>query len=525
MVYPLLLLLLLAGCAKVGPPTGGPVDRTPPRVVGHRPVGDATTVPLDAAVEIEFSEAMDRERTEAGLFVSPEGELRCRWSGRRLRLDMDLQANRTYVITVGTEARDLRGNALEQSFTFAFATGERLNQGQIAGFVYREHQPVSGALVWAYDLEGFRGGFGRAAPQYRTQSGQDGRYSFARLAAGRYRLLAFADENRDREYDPGEWLALPAGDLEVSEADTARSGDLALVQHASDEVELERVQAVDSRRLLLEFSRAVDPARVEVALGGLEVEDLYGVPQDGRKVYARTAEQESGREYSFALVQVDGRALKWREAVRGSARSDRTPPKLVERFPKEDEIAPGDSLRLVFSEALERSVPEAFWLASDSTQAPEGKWRWDGPTVLSFLPAGPLAPGEYRLQGRGKSLRDLAGLALEDSLVEFSFAVLAVEELATLRGRVQAAKGPVRVTAQSQTREYGTWMETPGDFALEGLVPGRYAVYAFADLDGDGTRGSGSLEPFVPAEPYVRLRAWVDLEGGQVAEIAALECR
>ena len=524
MVYPLLLLLLV-GCAKVAPPTGGPVDRTPPQVVGHRPVADATAVPLDAAVEIEFSEVMDRERTETGVFTSPEGELRFRWSGRRLRLDMDLQAKRTYVITVGTDARDLRGNALEQSFTFAFATGDRLNQGQIAGFVYRDHQPVSGAFVWAYDLEGFQGGFGRAAPQYRTQSGQDGRYSFARLAASPYRLLAFADENRSREYDPGEWLALPAGDLEVSEADTARSGDLALVQHVPDEVTLERVQSVDSRRLLLEFSRTVDPAQVEVELRGLAVEELYGAPQDGRKVYARTAEQEAGREYSLARVRVDGQVLEWRETVRGAARPDRTPPQLVERFPKEDEIAPGDSLRMVFSEALERSTPAAFWLASDSTQALDGEWRWDGATVLSFLPADPLAPGEYRLRGHGQSLRDLAGLALEDSLVEFSFAVLAAEKLAALRGRVQAVGGPVRVTAQSETREYETWMETPGDFVLEGLVPGRYAVHAFADLDGDGKRGHGSLEPFVPAESYARLRVWVDLEEGQIAEIAELECR
>lgn len=525
MYWPLLLLLLLTACAKVGPPSGGPVDRTAPQIASHFPTADATSVPLDATVEILFSEEMERERTEEALFVAPEEPLHPRWGGRSLQLPIDLQPDRTYVITVGTGAKDLRGNALEKSFTFAFATGDRLNRGQIAGFVYRDHEPASGAHVWAYDLARFRGRVGEDAPHYRTQSGRDGSFAFARLAAGRYRLLAFADEDRDQSYDSGEWLGLPAADLEVSEADTARSGDLLLVEHEPPAVELVRVQAVDDRRLLLEFDAEVEPGEVELKVEGLAIEELYNSPQDRKKVYARTEIQEPGREYSMAAVEVGGRPLKWQESVRGSNRQDRSPPTLVGRFPEGGTIASGDSLELLFGEGMERVIPVGFWVETDSTRGLAGEWRWRLPTRLVFRPDGLLAPGEYRLRGRGQLLADRAGLALGDSLVDFSFAVLAPEALAAFGGRVAATGGAIWVIARGEKRTYLTRADSVGAYLFEGLPPGKYAVHAFADVDGDGVHGRGQQEPYIPAEPYGRRPASVELAKGQVVEEIDLECK
>jgi uncharacterized protein (DUF2141 family) len=525
-VYPLLfLLLLLTACAKVGPPSGGPIDRTAPQIVSHFPAADDISVPLDATVEILFSEDMERERTEEALFVAPEERLHPRWQGRHLQLPIDLQPDRTYVITVGTGAKDLRGNALEKSFTFAFATGDRLNRGQIAGFVYRDHEPASGAYVWAYDLARFRGRVGEDAPHYRTQSGRDGSFAFARLAAGRYRLLAFADEDRDQSYDSGEWLGLPAADLEVSEADTARSGDLLLVAHEPPVVELVRVQAVDDRRLLLQFGAEVDPAAVDLEVKGLVVEELYDSPQDRKKVYARTGVQEPGREYSIAAVQVGGRPLKWQEPVRGSNRQDRSPPTLVGRFPEGGTIAPGDSLELLFGEGMEPVIPVGFWVETDSTQVLTGEWHWRSPTRLIFRPDALLHPGEYRLQGRGKLLADWAGLALGDSLVDLSFEVLAPDALAAFGGRVAAPKEDIWVTARDGKRIYLTRADSVGVYLFEGLPPGEYAVHVFTDVDGNGVHGKGQQEPYAPAEPYGRRSASVELTEGQMVEEIDLECR
>ena len=76
---------------------------------------------------------MNREQTEAALFTSPAGPLQLSWHGPRLRIAMPLAEERTYVLTVGTGARDLRGNALTKSFTLAFAHRLAARSGAGAG--------------------------------------------------------------------------------------------------------------------------------------------------------------------------------------------------------------------------------------------------------------------------------------------------------------------------------------------------------------------------------------------------------
>ena len=154
------ILWLCYACAKVGPPQGGPVDETPPQILSHSPNVDQLNVALERSVEIVFSEPMDHRRTEEAVFVSPGDPLGFQWRGRTLRIDLGLRSERTYVVTVGTGARDLRNNALEQSFSLAFATGARLDQGALRGRVYQRQGPLRGAHIWAYDLSDFRGEVG-----------------------------------------------------------------------------------------------------------------------------------------------------------------------------------------------------------------------------------------------------------------------------------------------------------------------------------------------------------------------------
>src|SRR5207247_1179376 len=65
-----LLTLLLAivgfgvgGCAKREPPSGGPPDVTPPRLVRSDPDSGRASVPLETRVALTFSEAMEPRST------------------------------------------------------------------------------------------------------------------------------------------------------------------------------------------------------------------------------------------------------------------------------------------------------------------------------------------------------------------------------------------------------------------------------------------------------------------------------
>lgn len=516
------LVALLLGCAKVGPPTGGPVDKKPPRILSHYPERDALEVARDTEIEIVFSEPMSREQTEAAIFTSPAGPLKLSWRGPRLRLAMSLAEERTYVLTVGTGARDLRGNALTESFTLAFATGSQLDRGLVRGRVYQDHQPAAGVHIWAYDLGIFSGEVGLDEPSYQTQSGADGSYEFARLAPGRYRVLAFRDANRNALPDADEWLALPAAPVEVGEEEVL-AGDLALVRRPMPAPALKRVQAIHAQRLMLLFAEAVDPQALELKVAGLAVESLYAAPDAEEKIYVETQAQEPGRPYAVQLA-LAGEPVQWDSPVRGSARPDRKPPSFVSLA--RDRLAPSDALDLLFSEAMQPPALEGFWLESDSTQALAGDWLWPVPNRARFAPAEPLTPGVYRLAGPAARFADRAGNGLAaDSLLALSFTVGA--ETAAIRGQVQAGEtGRVRVAAiDEEGRTYAGWADEEERFALAGLLDGTYLLWAFVDRDGDGERGRGSLRPFLHSEPYGRYGEPIDLGAAQIVEEVVIPCR
>ena len=515
------LVALLLGCAKVGPPTGGPVDKEPPRILSHYPESDALKVARDTEVELLFSEPMNREQTEAAIFTSPAGPLQLSWNGPRLRIAMPLAEERTYVLTVGTGARDLRGNALTKSFTLAFATGSQLDQGLVRGRVYQDHQPSAGAHVWAYDLETFSGEVGLDEPSYQTQSGANGDYEFSRLAPGHYRVLAFRDANRNALPDADEWLALSASSVEVGEEEVL-AGDLALVRRQMPAPVLKRVQAIHAERLMLLFATPVDPQDLELEVAGLAVESLYAAPDAEEKIYVETAAQEPGRSYAVQL-SLAGVPVQSDAPVRGSGRPDRKPPTFVALARKR--LAPRDALDLLFSEAMQPAALAGFWTESDSTQALVGDWRWSAPNCARFVPAEPLAPGAYRLAGPAARFLDRAGNSLADSLLVLSFTVGA--ETAAIRGQVQAAeRGRVRVAAINEDgRTDAEWADEDGRFALNGLLAGTYLLWAFVDRDGDGAHGSGSLSPLRYSEPYGRYGEPIDLDADQIAEEVDIPCR
>ena len=496
------------GCAKQGRPTGGPADETAPVVVRHQPASDATSVDRLGTVIIEFSEAMDRGRTAEAVFLAPRSDFDTDWKGRRLRISVPggLAEERTYVVTVGTDARDLRGNRLEQSFQLAFATGDRLDAGSLSGSVLTAQlDPRRGAFVWAYDMELSEGRAGVDPPAYVTQSGADGGFRFDRLAGSRYRIIAFLDGNRNQRPDRGEAVGLAHEDVAASGDGEAEAGVLVLAP-GDLEARVQRISAVDRRRILLAFEREVDAANLTLEMGSLAVEAIYPHPTDPRRIYAVTAAQEPGRTYRPTVrlaglpVEIPG------EPVRGTGRPDRRSPEVVGRRPQGLAVE-ADSLVLTFSEPMDTSaVPSRTDPASgDSTAAlPAGRWRWSGPLSLAFTPEPPLAPGRHQLRVPLEGLRDRAGNTPRDSTARLDFELLAPSDLASVGGKVSwpGEAGAVQVRLRGPDGPAHAAVADPaGAFAIHGIAPGTYRLSVFLDRDGDGEHGLGRLEPYTPAEP------------------------
>ena len=518
------------GCAKPGPPTGGAIDRTPPTIVRHFPGADTVGVPLDAVIEVHFNERMDRTRTEEALFIAPARPVQTRWKGNilQLRFAEGLQTDRTYVITLGTDSRDLRGNGLTSPFTFAFATGAQLDLGQIEGKVFRQHRPAGDIHVWLYDLGHPWDSFEKSAPAYRTQTDKEGHYQFSRISGGSYRLFAFADRNRNQAWDSDEECALPTTDIVADRDGTIEAGDLALFHPGAPT--LKRLQALDNRRLVFQFDRAVPPQHLQVEIANLKIAGFYTHPDDDTKLYALTAVQVQGKKYTPTTLQVQGRPLNWDDEVRGSGRSDQTPPLLAAKHPEDRLLTQGDTLSLVFSEAMETAATAPAWIPSDSTQTPEGTWNWLALNRLCFIPAQPFAPGTYHLHGLTRHWRDMAGLAIADTTFDWHFTVPEPAELSQLGGQISgrlSRLGPLWLTALQQEggRVYPVQADKEGRFSLTRLPPGTYRVFAFVDRNLNQVPDWGILAPYSPAEPYAALAKPPTLSAGDRLDSLLLEIK
>ena len=537
-------LAFLGACAKVGKPQGGPVDEAAPAIVAHAPAADAIHVASDARVEILFSERMDRQRTVEAVFVSPESPIEFRWpgfGGRQLvlRFKRPLQADRTYVVTVGSGARDLRNNPLAESYSFAFGTGDRLNQASVSGFVFKDHLPVSGAMIWAYDVENMEGEVGRASPAYRTQSGQGGGYEFLRLSAGSYRIVAFKDNNRNDALDQTELVALPSRYLEVGEDGETGAGDLALYQAESPEAKIQKVQALDRNRLLFIFASEVEAGRLDLVVPDLEIRSIYNSPTDGRKIYAATSAQVAGKSYRFKRLHLDARELEWDEPIRGSAREDRKPPEVVRSFLSPGKVVGDEPLRLVMNEAVEADNLADLWNDSDSTEVVEGRWERDSATSFRFAPAAPWDVGSHRLEVNPEQLADLAGLSPRDSVYTYTFSAMEETDLGGITGKVSRVdpgadgsdessnNGDVLVEAicQKNGRAHPTTVAADGSYELVGLLPCDYVVYSFVDTNGNGRHDGGLPEPYRMSEPYDRYSEPIILGRGALESDVDMELR
>lgn len=149
----LFALILLARCAVDVPPTGGPEDKTPPRVVAVFPDSGALRVQTNK-LRVRFDKYIVTQSLRNALFFSPridDYEVESDGKEAEIILYEPLKPNRTYACTITKALTDTRGNSLAQSFTFAFSTGSTIDSGIISGVVYSaENRFIKGATVLAY---------------------------------------------------------------------------------------------------------------------------------------------------------------------------------------------------------------------------------------------------------------------------------------------------------------------------------------------------------------------------------------
>lgn len=528
-------LFWIAGCASQGPPVGGPPDKEPPVVVRSSPEPGALRY-RETKLVLEFSEDLDRRSFQESVFLSPSpGALRYDWSGSDVEISFaeSLKANTTYILTIGTDAKDSRTNRLAEAFNLAFSTGETIDSCSVEGRVH--DSAPGGTMVFAYDVGEGRGDTLNPAsvrPDYLTQTGEDGRFTIRNMKKGRYRLMALRDVFKNQLYNiQNDSYAMASDDVRLDDSVRTLQGvGFRLALEDTLRPFLSGVRTRDGSSVLLRFNEALAPAS-ESFVGSitdtshgtpLGVLDVAQADSTGRDYLVTTTPQDSGAVYRLVLGPFTDRQGN-RSVSPGMSGlftavpdPDTVPPVITLSIPRDSVtgILPDDTVRISFNEPVDTgSFTGGFSLRRADLSAIVGALRWRGPMMAEFLPESAFAPGEwYALSARLDSVRDRAGNVPRDSVISRRFRIREDKLLGSIGGNVVASEGSspgagaVFVEAEgpsgAETGHRRVRADASGKFLFDRIPDGLYRLWAFVDGNGNGVHDSGIPYPLRFAEEF-----------------------
>lgn len=202
---------LLAACASIGRPEGGPRDKLPPVFVKSNPTPGSVNFD-NKRISITFDENISLEKASEKVVISPAQKSMPQISAQGKTVNIELRdtmlPNTTYTIDFSDAIRDLNENNVLEEFAIDFSTGDSIDSLQISGMVFQASnlEPAQGMLIGVHsnlsDTALTKTKFERIA---KTNS--YGQFTVRNLKPGTYRIFAVNDVNRDYMWDRSEDIA------------------------------------------------------------------------------------------------------------------------------------------------------------------------------------------------------------------------------------------------------------------------------------------------------------------------------
>lgn len=279
--------LLLAACASIGRPEGGPRDMTPPVMVSSTPAPGSVNV-SNGRIDIVFDENITLDDPMNKIVVSPPQKKQAQISsnGRRVRITLrdTLRDSTTYTVDLADAVRDLNEGNILDGLAIDFSTGPSIDTLMISGIVFegRTLEPAQGMIVGVYSTPVADTALTTLPMERITKTNALGRFTIRNLKPGSYRVFAINDLNHDFHWDRSEDIAFLDRDIspstmaiEVTDTFTDAAGNDSLVTRAAtrflpDDILLTwfnenykplylvKHERPDARRLTLEMSTHSD---------------------------------------------------------------------------------------------------------------------------------------------------------------------------------------------------------------------------------------------------------------------------
>jgi hypothetical protein len=528
-IFLLIVGLLLSDCANQLPPGGGDIDTVPPVITEIFPP-DGTVNYRESYFELTFSKYVEKRSLKDAIFISPalNGNIELDWSGHSVRVIFPekLKDSTTYVITIGTDLVDYNNkNRMAESVTFSFSTGSKVDKKIISGKVFDEKP--SGILIFAYKKGKEEPDPMKTKPDYISQAGNDGRYKIIGLAAGDYRVFAVYDQFRDFLLQPEQdKIGMPPRDVSFSEQDTLYTNlNFYLTKIDTTAPRILTSVMTDKMHILVNFTEPLDSTCIRANnffvydsttqkrtpmlfayKGNTKPNEIvlvtsHDIPEGNSNwFFTDSVKDISGNLYSGDFSQLTV-----------STKPDTTKLNIYKFIPP-NSTDRADFIDQKFSFFLNDGV--------DSNQIKNVVSFTDTsgiPVVFNIKilddasfwvePVKPLeSRKDYIIKINVSKLTDAAGNRM-DSVYQYKFKTISGTDFTGISGvlkNVDLNKRPVLILQgiDADKNTYTRFLFTDNRFNIDRVTPGKYAVWAYLDVDSSGTYTFGSIKPFKPAEMF-----------------------
>jgi len=200
------LEVFTVGCANMIPPTGGPRDSLPPRLVQVRPA-DSSKNFSSKRIVFEFNEFVQVDNVTQNLLVSPTPknnpivDSKLRTVTVTFANKDTLDPNTTYSINFGNAIRDVNEGNVMKDFTYIFSTGTVIDSLSVTGkVIMAETGKTDSTLIAVLYSNLDDSAVIKEKPRYITRISRDGSFTFHNLPSGVFALYAFKDEGGQKTY-------------------------------------------------------------------------------------------------------------------------------------------------------------------------------------------------------------------------------------------------------------------------------------------------------------------------------------
>lgn len=505
-----LSILIGGGCATPSSPTGGPPDKEGPKIVKTEP--KTGTVNFSGqSITLHFSEFVNRSSLRPAIVVEPNIgiDYKIDWGRKSAKVVFKraIPDLTTLIITVGTDFKDVNGNAMAKPYKVAVSTGPEIDKGKLFGRVINANTA--------------KGGEGQRVLLYRTpvdlsekanyiaSTDTSGSFQFSYLREGKYRAFWVDDRNRNKIWDQKLERAQPFSKefIQLSKAGSDSIGTVFITSIDTTRPRLEGVGLFSSHRLRMRFSENIeltDSTAVTVTdTTGSVVGDanpLYILPDQPFVMFAHSQKALiPSSSYSLnihGIVDQSGNELeKTNQVFTGSAQQDTTKQRIIKRNNLSG-YYPKDSISVTYAKPIDESA------IRDSLKVVEGTElfkKWPNVkihhNILSIFPQDSWKDGvQYEVRVWDPKV---------DNYRKFQPQIWHNSKMGKIHAILQDSTAQnIRIHVENKEMDITRDTVFAGEVEISKLPPLNYKVIAYQDQNSNGKWDYGQVSPFVKPEPY-----------------------